>query len=211
MHKCDLWGSTSQDPTGVEIMMVSKCRRRFLTWQRWSALGLSPPQLLLLLPFLGFATSDLWILKFSRISLQHVLVSTFRVLQCSWQNCGPSLSFCFAIYRFPSKELCISTVCDSLREKPYRIILHHFLSISALIQELFQKIKQIPKSLVWCSHKHLVCQVQLPKSYQQKHFNKQSELINLSFLFLSATGQLANMTKNSTMHFLFEVIHNILL
>lgn len=127
MHKCDLWGSTSQDPTGVEIMMVSKCRRRFLTWQRRSALGLSPPQRLqLLLPFLGFATSDLWILKFSRISLLHVLVSMFRVLQCSWQNCGPSLSFCFAIYRFPSKELCISTVCDSLREKPYRIILHHF-------------------------------------------------------------------------------------
>lgn len=53
--------------------------------------------------------------------------------------------------------------------------------------------------------------MQLRKTYQQKPFNKQSELIDLSFLFLSATGQLANMTKNSSMYSLFEVIHTILL
>lgn len=46
--------------------------------------------------------------------------------------------------------------------------------------------------------------------YQQKPFNK-SELIDLSFLFLSAIGQLANMTKNTSMYFLFEVIHNVVL
>lgn len=55
-----------------------------------SLLGLSPPQLLLVLPFLGCTTSDLWILNFSRISLLHVWVCMSKVLQCCWQNYGPS-------------------------------------------------------------------------------------------------------------------------
>lgn len=176
-----------------------------------SLLGLSPPQLLLVLPFLGCTTSDLWILNFSRISLLHVWVCMSKVLQCCWQNYGPSY-LSVVLYIDPFRGALYQHSWWLTQRKALQIILHHF-SINQCYDPiiLFQKINQTPKSLVWYSHKHLVCRVQLLKSYQQKPFNKQSERIDLSLLFLSATGQLANITKNSSMHFLFEVIHNILL
>lgn len=52
--------------------------------------GRGTPCLLLVFSLLGSTRSDLWILNFSRVLLLHVLVCVSRVLQCFWQNHGPS-------------------------------------------------------------------------------------------------------------------------
>jgi len=96
-------------------------------WWRRSALSPSTPQLLPVLLLLGSTRSDLWILNLSRVLLLHVLVCVSRVLQCSWQNRSPSYLLLHYILT-SSEERCISLVCDSPREKPYRSMLHCFSS-----------------------------------------------------------------------------------